>query len=107
MAKMMEVGDATFVDEVERSAQPVLVDFTAAWCAPCKALAPVLEELAGAWDGRVRFVSVDVDRHQATAERFGIRSMPTLLLFQRGRVVAQVVGAVSRGKLEETLRAVA
>ena len=85
--------DQSFDAEVVASERPVLVDFSAVTCAPCRALEPVIRALAETYSGRVRFVEVDIDSCQRVAARYGIRSVPTLLLFQRGRVVAQLVGA--------------
>ncbi|MGC4001022.1 MAG: thioredoxin [Anaeromyxobacter sp.] len=99
--QVIEVGAAEFQREVLEADRPVLVDFTAAWCAPCRALAPELEALAARHAGRLRVAQVDVDRHQVIADQYGIRSMPTLLLFRGGRVVKQLVGRVPRAKLEE------
>lgn len=104
---VVEVGDATFAAEVERARGPVVVDFTAEWCAPCRVLAPVLDALAREREGEVKVVRVDVDASQATAERFGIRSMPTLLFFRDGKVVQQLVGAVPRRRIDEVLAQVA
>jgi thioredoxin 1 len=101
---VIEVGDAEFKREVLESKQPVLVDFMAAWCPPCRVIAPVLDALASEYKGRMKFAKLNVDDHQRTAEEYGIRSMPTLLVFKEGRVVKQIVGAVPRSKLEEALR---
>lgn len=101
---VMELGDAEFQREVLESKQPVLVDFTAAWCPPCRILAPVIEALATEYQGRMKVAKLDVDNHQETAMQYGIRSMPTLLLFKEGKVVKQIVGALPRAKLEEALR---
>ena len=101
---VMELGDAEFQREVLESKQPVLVDFTAAWCAPCRAIAPVIEALATEYEGRMKVAKLDVDKHQETAQQYGIRAMPTLLLFKEGKVVKQIVGAVPRAKLEEAVR---
>ncbi|MFT3915215.1 MAG: thioredoxin [Anaeromyxobacteraceae bacterium] len=102
---VVDVTDATFAEVVERAGLPVLVDFTAEWCAPCRVLEPVLEALARERAGSLRVARLDVDVNQGTSERFGVRSMPTLLLFRGGRVVQQVVGAVSRARLEKLLEA--
>ncbi|ABC81971.1 thioredoxin [Anaeromyxobacter dehalogenans] len=104
MAAVMEIGDAEFEREVLAAPEPVLVEFTAAWCAPCKALAPTLEALASGYRGRVKVAALDVERHPATAERYGIRSMPTLLFFMGGKVARQLVGAVPRARLEDAVR---
>ncbi len=98
------VLDATFKNEVLDSATPVLVDFWATWCAPCRAIAPSLEELATQYKGQVKIAKVDVDENQQIAQQFGIRSIPTLLLFKGGKVVEQLVGAVPKSKLEDSLK---
>ena len=96
--------DATFDKEVLKSDVPVLVDFWAVWCGPCKAIAPVVEELAKQYKGKVKIAKMDVDEHQQVPQQFGIRSIPTLLLFKGGRVVDTIVGAVSKSKLEDSLK---
>ncbi|MHB8875227.1 MAG: thioredoxin [Myxococcaceae bacterium] len=103
---MQNVEDKQFKAEVLDSVQPVLVDFWATWCAPCRAIAPVLEELSGVYKGKVKFVKLNIDDSQQTPQQFGIRSIPTLLIFKGGRVVEQIVGAVPRSKLEEALNKV-
>lgn len=100
------VLDSTFKAEVLDAATPVLVDFWATWCQPCKAIAPALEELAAQYKGRIKVAKVDVDENQQIAQQFGIRSIPTLLLFKGGRVVEQLVGAVPKSKLEDTIKKV-
>jgi thioredoxin 1 len=96
--------DATFDAEVLKSDVPVLVDFWAVWCGPCKAIAPAVEELARQYKGKVKVAKMDVDEHQQVPQQYGIRSIPTLLLFKGGRVVDTIVGAVPRSKLEESLK---
>jgi thioredoxin 1 len=99
--KPVEVTDANFKSEVLESKTPVLVDFWAEWCGPCKMIAPVVEELAKEYDGKLRVGKVDVDSNQQTAMQFGVRSIPTLLIFKNGRVVDQIVGAVPKRMLAE------
>ena len=96
--------DATFDQEVLKSDIPVLVDFWAVWCGPCKAIAPTVEELAKQYRGKVKVAKMDVDEHQQVPQQYGIRSIPTLLLFKGGRVVDTIVGAVPKSKLEESLK---
>ena len=96
--------DATFDAEVLKSEIPVLVDFWAVWCGPCKAIAPTVEELAKQYKGKVKVAKMDVDEHQQVPQQYGIRSIPTLLLFKGGRVVDTIVGAVPKSKLEESLK---
>jgi thioredoxin 1 len=101
----MNVTDATFADEVLGSELPVLVDFWAQWCPPCHRLAPVLEELAAEYEGRVRIVKLDVDANPDTTRAYGVLSMPTLTVFRKGEVVSQVVGAQPKGRLRAQLDA--
>jgi thioredoxin 1 len=103
---VITINDESFRKEVLEAQEPVLVDFTAQWCAPCRYLAPTVEALATDYKGRVKVAKVDVDENQGVAEQYGIRSMPTLLFFKKGVVVGQVVGAVPRARLEEALRKV-
>ncbi|MEW5739639.1 MAG: thioredoxin [Myxococcota bacterium] len=98
------VADASFKSEVLDSNVPVLVDFWATWCAPCRAIAPTLEELATQYKGKVKIAKVDVDENQQVAQQYGIRSIPTLLLFKGGKVVDQLVGPVPKAKLEDSLK---
>ncbi|MCH4246304.1 thioredoxin [Acinetobacter populi] len=96
---IINTTDDNFKSDVLESDTPVLVDFWAGWCAPCKAIAPVLEDLAGTYEGKVKIVKVDVTNCEATAVNYNIRNIPALLLFKDGEVVAQQVGAVPRSKL--------
>jgi thioredoxin 1 len=96
--------DATFDKEVLKSDVPVLVDFWAVWCGPCKAIAPAVEALASEYKGKVKIAKMDVDEHQQVPQQYGIRSIPTLLVFKGGRVVDTIVGAVPKAKLEESLK---
>jgi thioredoxin 1 len=101
----IEITDANFGDEVEQSDIPVLLDFWAVWCGPCKMVAPIVEELANEYDGKVKIGKVDVDNNQQTAMKFGIRSIPTLLVFKDGKVVDTIIGAVPKGHIAEKLDA--
>ena len=100
MAKPIEVTDATFAEQIESHDGLAMVDFWATWCAPCRMIAPVVEELAGKYEGKVRVAKLDVDSNQATAMKFNVRSIPTLLFFKDGKLVDQVVGAVPKAALE-------
>jgi len=101
--EVVTVGDAEFKQVVLESGEPVLVDFGATWCAPCRAIAPHLEELATKYKGKVKIAKIDVDDNQDTAQQYGVRSLPTLLFFKGGKVVNQIVGALPKAKLEEAL----
>ena len=96
------VSDKTFDQEVLKSTEPVLVDFFAEWCGPCKAMAPALDQLASELKGKVKVVKLDVDQNPAVTSKYGIRAMPTLMLFKDGKVAAQHVGAlVQKKRLED------
>ena len=103
MAEPIAVTDAEFENEVIESETPVLVDFWAEWCAPCKMVAPIVDDLAQEFDGRVKFVKLDVDSNPKTATSYGIRGIPTLLIFKDGSPVDQVVGAVPKAVLKGRL----
>lgn len=104
--KVIQLTDDSFEAEVLKSSTPVLVDFWATWCAPCKAIGPLLDELAEEYDGKVKIAKVNVDDNQATPGQFGVRGIPTLILFKDGQVVDQVVGAVPKNQLEGLLQKV-
>ena len=97
----IEINDSNFKSEVTDSAMPVLVDFWAPWCGPCRMIAPILEELAKEYDGKVKVVKINVDDSPNTAGEYGIRSIPTLILFKDGKVFEQTVGAQSKKNLKQ------
>ncbi len=101
---VLEVSDATFEQEVLRSEQPVLVDFWAAWCGPCKAIAPIVDGVAKTYAGKLKVAKVDVDQNTATPSRYGIRGIPALLFFKGGKVADQVVGYVPQNVIEEKVQ---
>ena len=106
MGTVLQVTDATFEEEVVQSELPVLVDFWADWCQPCKMIAPIVEELATEYEGKVKFSKIDVDSNPHVASQFGIRGIPTLLVFDGGSAVEQVVGAVPKSVLKKRLDSV-
>ena len=103
MSQIHNATDADFETEVMGSDQPVLVDFSAGWCAPCKKLEPIVEELANDYAGRVKVVKVDVDKAPNIAAKFGVMSVPTLILFQGGAIKDQVIGLVSKRALSDRM----
>jgi len=105
MSTAVAVGQENFEQEVLRSEQPVLVDFWAAWCGPCRAMAPVVDKVAGDFAGRVKVVKVNVDENGPLASRFGIQSIPTLLMFKGGQVVGSIIGFVPETELAKRLQA--
>ncbi len=101
--KIMHVGDADFDTAVLQSSEPVLVDFWAEWCGPCKMIAPALDDLAQTYDGRVKIVKVNVDHNRTTAMKYHVRSIPMLLLFKDGQVQATQIGAVGKAQLSQMI----
>jgi thioredoxin 1 len=99
-----EVTDENFKSEILDSAIPVLVDFWAAWCGPCRAIAPVVEELAAQYEGQVKIGKCNVDENPKTPGQYGIRAIPTLILFKNGTVAEQITGAVSKATLETAIK---
>jgi thioredoxin 1 len=97
--KPIELTDGNFQKEVLESRQPVLVDFWAVWCGPCRMVAPVVEEIAHEYDGKIKVGKVDVDSNPEVSMKFGIRSIPTLMVFKGGQVVEQIIGAMSKTNL--------
>jgi thioredoxin len=103
---ILEINEANFKDEVLLSNEPVVVDFWAEWCAPCKALAPVLDEIAVGYSGRVKVARINVDENSALAEQYAVRSIPTLLFFAGGQLCRHTVGVVSRKRIVDELEAI-
>ena len=98
---VVEVSDATFDQEVLKSEQPVVVDFWAVWCGPCKMIGPIVDEVAASFSGKLKVTKVNVDQNSATPSRFGIRGIPALLFFKGGKVVDQIVGYVPKEVIED------
>ena len=105
---ILEVTDGNFDQAVLKSDQPVMVDFWAVWCGPCKALSPIVDEVAAAYNGRVKVGKMDIDSNPSTPQRYGVRGIPTLLIFKNGQVQDQIVGAGigAREKIEKALNKV-
>jgi len=106
MSKPVEVNDGNFAQTVLQSKTPVLVDFWAAWCGPCRMVAPVVEELAGEYKGKVTVAKLNVDENPKTASQYGIMSIPTLLIFKNGAPVSNIVGFRPKAELKRSLDAV-
>ncbi len=106
MAKILDVTDGTFEEDVLKSEQPVLIDFWAEWCAPCRQLAPVVKQLADEYGDRLRVAKVDADANTEIAAKLQIRALPTLLLFKDGEVKASLIGNQPKAKIQEQIEAV-
>ncbi|HET6419331.1 MAG TPA: thioredoxin [Geobacteraceae bacterium] len=102
--KVLAFGDDNFETDVIKSDVPVLVDFWAPWCAPCKAIAPVVDTLADEYEGKIKVGKVNVDENPATPGKYGIRGIPTIMLFKDGKLIDQVVGAVPKAQLEALIK---
>jgi thioredoxin 1 len=103
---VMDIEDGSFDSEVLQSDKPVMVDFWAPWCGPCKAIGPVVEELAGTFGDKIKFTKCNVDDNPVTPGKYGIKAIPTLILFKEGNVVEQITGMVAKSKLEEAINKV-
>jgi thioredoxin 1 len=104
MSNVIAVNDASFEDEVEKSDGLTIVDFWATWCGPCRMIAPILDQLAVEYEGKVKVTKVDVDANIKTGSRFNVRSIPMLLFFKGGKVVDQIIGAVPKAHIESKLQ---
>ncbi len=103
MAEITQVGDTDFESEVIKSQLPVLVDFWAPWCGPCKSIAPLIEALAKEYEGKLKVTKLNVDDNPTTPSRYGVRGIPNLMIFKEGTVKEQIVGAVPRGRLVDAI----
>lgn len=103
-AGIVELSDSTFEGEVLKSESPVLVDFWAPWCGPCRILAPVVEEVANSYTGRIKVGKLNVDDNQETTMQYSIRSIPTLILFKNGKPLDQIIGAVPKSEIEKMVK---
>ena len=105
MSEPLQVSDADFESEVLNSDQPVLIDFWAVWCGPCKIIAPIVEELASEYEGKAKIGKLDVDENNQTSIKYGVRSIPTLLIFKDGKVKDTIIGAVPKAQIVQKLNA--
>jgi thioredoxin 1 len=101
--KIVHVTDASFDEEVLKSSTPVLIDFWAPWCGPCRTIAPILDDLAGEYSGRLKIVKINVDDNPQTPGRYGVRGIPKLLIIKGGQVKEQIIGAVPKGRLVQAV----
>jgi thioredoxin 1 len=106
MAAVQQISDDNFEAEVLRSETPVLIDFWAPWCGPCKAIAPVVEELAGEYSGKLKVVKMNVDDNPRTPGKYGVRGIPNLIVFKGGQVQEQIIGAVPKARLTQAIQKV-
>lgn len=104
MSDVLEVTDETFDTEIVKADTPALVDFWAEWCGPCRMVGPVVEELAGAYKGKIKVAKMNVDQNRQTPGRFGIRNIPTLIFFKGGEVVQTIVGAQPKASIEDQIK---
>lgn len=104
MGKALPLADADFENEVAKSISPVLVDFWATWCGPCQTMGPIVDKISEEYEGRVKVMKMNVDQNPLTPSKFGIRGIPTLLLFRDGQVVDRIVGAVAKAAVEDLLK---
>jgi thioredoxin 1 len=104
--KPITITDENFENEVINSSEPVLIDFWATWCGPCRMIAPIVEELAGEYNGKIKIGKLDVDNNQETSIKYGVRSIPTLLIFKGGKVQDTIIGAIPKSNIVQKLNAV-
>ena len=103
---IMDISDSSFDEEILQNEQPAVVDFWAPWCGPCKAIGPVIEDLAGTYGSQIKFAKCNVDDNPATPGKYGIKAIPTLIFFKDGKVVDQITGMVAKTKLEDTIKGI-
>ncbi len=104
MAEILDVTDATFESEVLNASTPTIIDFWAEWCAPCRQIAPIVKDLAGQYDGKLKVVKMNIDENPGTPGRYGVRAIPTVLAFKGGAVVGQITGARSKSAFDEMVQ---